>query len=306
MSGCRVGIDLGGTKIEGVRLEGEARLVERIRVETPQGNYSETVRTVAKLVDALCEGQPWPVGIGTPGVEQRANGLMKNCNSTCLNGQPLRADLEQRIGRPVRMANDANCFALAEAMAGAGQGAGLVFGIILGTGVGGGLVVNNKLVVGPSGLAGEWGHSPLPGFRFANTSSEEQQLADRACYCGQINCIETFLSGPGLARTYAELHGGELSPERIGQADDARSRLVMELYFDWLARSLAAVVNVMDPDVIVAGGGLSNLAGLYEPVNARLPSAVFSGECVARLVPPVGGDAVGAVGAAWLWPVHED
>lgn len=294
---ARIGIDLGGTKIAGVRLDHAGRIEASLRHPTPKGDYRGTVAAVRAVVNALDDGAA-AVGVGTPGVKRPTDGLMKNCNSTWLNGKPLEEDLERAIGRPVRIANDADCFALAEARQGAGQGADIVFGVILGTGVGGGIVVRSRLLQGPSGLVGEWGHTPLP---YLGSRPEEAALAPRECYCGRKNCIETFLSGPGMARTHHALHGRSARPEDIAAGADRSLETTWHLYCRQLARSLAQIVNVLDPHVVVLGGGVSNAESLYARVNAALASDVFGGEWCGRVVPAQGGDAVGAVGAAWLW-----
>ncbi len=303
----QIGIDLGGTKIAGVRLAPDGRVEASLRRPTPQGNYQQTVVALAEVIGDLRESADDRVGIGTPGVERPADGRMKNCNSTWLNGQPLRTDLEAEIGQPVRLANDANCFALAEAKQGAGAQSDSVFGVILGTGVGGGIVIDGKLVNGASGLAGEWGHTPLPYLRADTLAPDgvatlERKLSDRPCYCGRLNCIETFLNGGGLSQTHRELWLEEASPETIARKPDQRTKTTWHLYCTLVARSLAQIANIIDPGVIVIGGGLSNASTLYPPVNEQLSRYVFSQECEAKVVAAHGGDAVGAVGAAWLWP----
>ena len=264
----RIGVDLGGTKIEAIALEGE-REVFRRRVVTPRGDYDATLLSIKDLVEQAGEGT---VGIGIPGTLSRVTGLVKNANSTWLIGKPLKQDLEKTLGREVRIENDANCFALSEAVDGAGKGAGVVFGVILGTGVGGGIVVERKVLVGPNGIAGEWGHNPLP-------SPQPEDLPLRRCYCGRTGCIETYLCGPAL--------------ERDG---DPR------LYAERLARSLATVVNILDPDVVVLGGGLSNMAALYSEIPELWKRHVFSDHVATRLARNVHGDSSGVRGAAWLWP----
>ena len=304
---ARIGVDLGGTKVAGVLLEDAGEVKKWVRKPTPKGDYAGTLATISDVVAELTNDADLPLGIGTPGAIRPGDGHMKNCNSTWLNGQPLQNDLEAALGRPVRMANDANCFALAEARQGAGAAAATVFGVILGTGVGGGLVINGKPVLGANGLAGEWGHTPLPDFRSdplqpSDVSGIESRLADRPCYCGRINCIETFLNGGGLRRLHKEIHGKSAQPEEIAEAGDHRKETTWHLYCTLVARSLAQIVNIMDPEIIVIGGGVSNAVRLYGPVNDMLSRYVFGGECITRVVPAVGGDAVGAVGAAWLWP----
>jgi fructokinase len=263
----RIGVDLGGTKIEAIALEG-SREVFRKRVATPRGDYDATLATVASLVNEIGKGS---VGIGIPGTLSRVTGLVKNANSTWLIGKPLKEDLERTLGQEIRLANDANCFALSEAVDGAGEGASVVFGVILGTGVGGGIVVDGKVLVGPNGIAGEWGHNPLP-------CATEKDLPLRACYCGRLGCIETYLCGPALERD------GDLA-----------------LYAERLARSLATVINVLDPDVVVLGGGVSNAGSLYESVPRLWGRYIFSDHISTRLVRNVHGDSSGVRGAAWLW-----
>ncbi|WP_417520203.1 ROK family protein [Minwuia sp.] len=287
----RIGIDLGGTKIEGVALGPSGGELLRRRVPTPQGDYPATLEAVARLVgDIEAEtGQRGSVGIGTPGAISPATGLIKNANSTCLNGQRLDRDLAAALDRPVRLANDADCFALSEATDGAGQGAALVFGVILGTGVGGGIVHHGHLLKGPNAIAGEWGHNPLPWPR-------DDERPGPACYCGKRGCIEAFLSGPALEKQHLARSGEGLPAAQI--EDPA----LWSVYQDRLARALAHVINIVDPDVIVLGGGLSKRARLYAPVRARLPDHVFSDHVATELRPPVHGDSGGVRGAAWLWP----
>ncbi len=292
----RIGIDLGGTKIELIALDGEGRECLRRRVATPQGDYTGTLTAIANLV-AWAEaelGRSAGIGLGTPGAISPATGLMKNCNSTCLNGRPLKQDLEERLGRPVVLANDANCFALSEAADGAGAGADVVFGVILGTGCGAGVVVRGRLLTGPNAIAGEWGHNPLPW-------PKPDELPGPGCYCGKHGCIETWLSGPGLKR---DLPGGEaLDPATISsraQQGDPDCEAALLRYEDRLARALAGVINVLDPDVIVLGGGMSNLARLYESVPRLWQQHVFSDRVDTRLLPPTHGDSSGVRGAAWL------
>ena len=282
----RIGIDLGGTKIEAIALEG-GREVLRKRVPTPRGDYAGTIAAVASLVREMGEGT---VGVGIPGALSRVTGLVKNANSTWLIGKPLKEDLERATGREVRLENDANCFALSEATDGAGRGAGVVFGVILGTGVGGGVVVHGKVLTGPNAIAGEWGHNPLP-------APEPEDLPLPGCYCGRSGCIETYLSGPGLARDYERASGKALAAEEIvSLQDEAVAR-----YEKRLARALASVINVLDPDVIVLGGGMSNVGRLYTEVPRLWSEHVFSDHVATRLVRNAHGDSSGVRGAAWLW-----
>jgi predicted NBD/HSP70 family sugar kinase len=283
----RIGIDLGGTKIEALALDAARREVFRKRVPTPRGDYAATIAAVSSLVKEIGKGS---VGVGIPGALSRATGLVKNANSTWLIGKPLKEDLEEALGRPVRIENDANCFALSEAVDGAGKGARVVFGVILGTGVGGGIVIDAKVVTGANAIAGEWGHNPLP----APTAAD---LPAPPCYCGRTGCIETYLSGPGLARDHERMTGQRLSAEEIASlGNESLSR-----YEERLARSLAGVINILDPEVIVLGGGMSNVARLYTEVPRLWKRYVFSDHVATRLAPPVHGDSSGVRGAAWLW-----
>lgn len=291
----RIGIDLGGTKIEGVVLsdEQDGRELARMRMPTPQGDYEGTIATIVELVEELefLTGRRCKVGVGTPGAISPATGLIKNANSTCLIGQPLDKDLAKALDRPVRLANDADCFALSEAVDGAGKGARLIFGVILGTGVGGGLVWKGELLQGANAITGEWGHNPLPFPR-----DDERPGPD--CYCGRKACIEAFLSGPALEKAYHAASGEALS------AKDITDEAFWATYQDRLARALAHVINIIDPNVIVLGGGLSNVERLYQPVMDLLPKYVFSDHVATEIRPPVHGDSSGVRGAAWLWPAE--
>jgi fructokinase len=296
----RIGIDLGGTKIEGVVLDVQGATRARRRVPTPRDDYEATVNAVAALVrDLEAEiGEEGSVGIGHPGAISPATGLIKNANSTWLNGRPLALDLNRALGRPVRLANDANCFALSEAHDGAGAGSAVVFGVIVGTGTGGGIVVHRQVHTGPNAIAGEWGHNPLPW-------PDAEELPGPKCYCGKQGCIEVFLSGPGWSRDH-EAHTGErLDAPGIalaaaaGQVGAVSS---LERYADRMARALASVINVLDPDVIVLGGGMSNIEALYRNVPERWDRYVFSDRVDTPLRRAMHGDASGARGAAWLWP----
>jgi fructokinase len=287
----RIGIDLGGTKIEGLAIDEAGRELARKRIPAPRGDYAASVSAVVSLVQDLEKSisARANVGIGIPGTLSRVSGLVKNANSTWLIGQPLKQDLEKALGREVRLSNDANCFALSEATDGAGKGARIVFGVILGTGVGGGIVIDGKVVDGPNGIAGEWGHNPLPLPRQAD-------LPLPKCYCGRAGCIETYLSGPGLARDYEQSSGARLAPEEIAKLP------FFERYEERLARSLASVINVLDPDVVVLGGGLSNVERLYSSVARLWGEYIFSDHVATRLVRNAHGDSSGVRGAAWLWP----
>ncbi len=297
----RLGVDLGGTKIEIVALGSEGAELLRRRVATPQNDYDATLAAVAQLVlDAEHELRvplgSSSVGIGTPGSISRATGRLRGCNSVCLNGQPIREDLEQRVGRAIRVTNDANCFALSEASDGAGQGAAVVFGAILGTGVGAGIVVNGRLLDGPNAIAGEWGHNPLPWPR-------DDERPGVLCFCGRAGCIETWVAGPALVRDHLQSTGGARKTVEIvrgAAAGDAACQATLARYEERLARALAHVVNLLDPDVIVLGGGMSNVAQLYANVPALMQPWVFSDRLDTPLVKNVHGDSSGVRGAAWL------
>ena len=296
----RIGIDLGGTKIECAALDPMGSVLMRRRVATPIGDYEATLGAVGELVDAAERelGVRASVGVATPGAISPATGRVKNANSTCLNGRALREDLERRLARPVRVANDANCFALSEAVDGAAAQARVVFGVILGTGVGGGIVVDGRVLDGPNAIAGEWGHNPLPAPRPDETPGP-------ACYCGRAGCVETWLSGPGLAADHARIAGGALTAEQIvaaASSGDAASEATLARYEERLARALAGVINVLDPDAIVLGGGLSKAGRLYERIPRLWGRYVFSDDVRTRLMAPVHGDSSGVRGAAWLWP----
>jgi len=295
----RLGIDLGGTKIEIVALDDDGRELLRRRVPTPASDYEATLRAVADLIEGAERelGQRGSVGIGTPGSISHATGLLKNANSTCLNGKPVKQDIEKVLGREVRIANDANCFALSEAVDGAARDAQVVFGVILGTGVGGGIVVSRRVLVGANAIAGEWGHNPLPLPGKADLPLPE-------CHCGRQGCIETYISGPGMAALHARATGGTLTPPQIvaaAEAGDEGAERTMQRYEDRLARSLANVINILDPDVIVLGGGMSNIERLYASVPRLSQRHVFSDRVDTKLVRHHHGDSGGVRGAAWLW-----
>jgi fructokinase len=298
----RIGVDLGGTKIEAIALGADGTILARHRVPTPIGDYAGTLDAVASLVGEIEQklGTQGSVGVGTPGAISSKTGLIKNSNSTVLIGKRLDQDLAAKLQRPVRLANDANCFALSEAADGAGAGAHVVFGVILGTGVGGGVVVERKIVVGRNDIAGEWGHNPLPWPR-------AEELPGVPCYCGKSGCIETFLSGPGLARAYRAASGKSLTAEEVARtaaAGEPRASACLDLYADRLARGLTAVINVLDPDVIVLGGGLSNIARLYDELPTRIATYAFSDSIDTPIVRARHGDSSGVRGAAWLWPAQ--
>ena len=328
----RIGIDLGGSKIEGLVLGppvpnggpngGNERA--RRRVPTPAGDYAATVAAVAGLVAALVQdsgcGKDAPVGVGIPGAVSLATGLIKNANSTCLIGKPFDRDLAAATGRKIRLANDADCFAVSEATDGAGAGHAVVFGVILGTGVGGGITVNGRLLKGRNAIAGEWGHNPLPWPQVLAGAADDERPGP-ACYCGKLGCIETFVSGPGLERDFAAAAGGPggasgVSPanimtsgrrlaaaEIVARADSGEPEAVaaMTRYMHRLARALASVINVLDPGVVVLGGGMSNARRLYDAVPRLWGEFVFSDEVTTPLRPAKHGDSSGVRGAAWLW-----
>lgn len=296
----RIGIDLGGTKTEVIAVDAAGAELARRRVDSPRDDYAATLETIVACVrwaEAAACAPGASVGIGTPGSLSRVTGRLKNANSTWLNGQPLVDDLSRRLDRPVRIANDADCFALSEAKDGAGQGEAVVFGVIVGTGTGAGIVVGGRLLTGPNGIAGEWGHNPLPW-------AEDTERPGPACYCGKAGCIETFLSGPGLRRDHQRAGGDALAPEAIvarAREGDAACAATLDRYVERMARSLAHVINILDPDVIVLGGGMSNIDLLYDAVPRRWGRYVFSDAVATRLVRHRYGDASGVRGAAWLW-----
>lgn len=301
----RIGIDLGGTKIEGIVLTADGTIRERLRVPTPSGPYEESVAAIAGIVHELeaRAGRKARVGVAHPGAISPATGLIKNANSTRLNGRPLKADLERALGREVRLANDANCLAISEASDGAAAGCAIVFGVILGTGVGGGVVIDGKGLVGAQAIAGEWGHNPLPLPR-------DDERPGPACYCGRAGCIETWLSGPSLHEQFARHTGRDLQATAIAdaaRAGDAEAAAQIELYCDRLARALAGIINILDPQAIVLGGGLSKIDQLYARVPQLWTRYIFSEpESIAtQLLPPKYGDSSGVRGAAWLWPEEE-
>jgi fructokinase len=294
----RIGIDVGGTKLEAIALDRNSRELLRHRIPAPKGDYAATLSAIVSLVATVetTVGERGTVGVGIPGAISPATGLVKNANSTWLNGRPMADDLPRLLARPVRFENDANCFALSEATDGAAQGASVVFGVIVGTGTGGGLVVSGRALTGANAIGGEWGHNPLP-------AQEDDERPGPLCYCGRRGCIETFLSGPALTRDYggagapvdaAEIAGRARSGDRAADACLAR-------YEHRMARALASVINIVDPDVIVLGGGLSNIERLYESVPRLWTSHVFSDRVTTRLVRARHGDSSGVRGAAWLW-----
>lgn len=298
----RIGIDLGGTKIEAIALDRDGTIRVRRRVPAPRGDYAATLTALRDLAQAVESeaGAIGPIGVGIPGTISPATGLIKNANSVWLIGHPLDRDLAEATGRPVRLANDANCFALSEASDGAGAGYGVVFGAILGTGCGSGIVVDGRVLTGPNAIAGEWGHNPLPW-------PQPDECPGPACYCGKSGCQETFLSGTGLERDFREQTGRDLNGAAIvaaAEAGDRQAENALQRYEHRLARGLAAILNVIDPDVVVLGGGLSNLDRLYRNVPKLWGAFVFSDSVSTPLVKNRHGDSSGVRGAAWLWPAE--
>jgi len=295
----RIGIDLGGTKIEGIALTHDGKILYRERIDTPRDDYRDTVDALVQLIQTIetQAGKQGSIGIGIPGTISPATGLVKNANSTWLIGQPLNKDLEQKLQRPVRIANDANCFAVSEATDGAAAGAANVFGVIIGTGTGGGICINGRPLVGANAIGGEWGHNPLPW-------PQPDELPGPECYCGLHGCIETWLSGTGISNRFHEQTGKSLSaPEIVALSEqgDEQAEQAMQQYEHRMARGLASVINIVDPDVIVLGGGMSNVHRLYQNVPKIWGDYVFSDRVDTRLVPPKHGDSSGVRGAAWLW-----
>jgi fructokinase len=295
----RIGIDLGGTKIEGLALGPDGREIDRRRIAAPRGSYDDTIRAVVDLVTTIetVAHASGSIGVGIPGAISPATGLIKNANSTWLIGKPLAEDLSRALARPVRLANDANCLALSEATDGAAAGAAVVFGVIIGTGTGGGLVVDGRVIAGANAIAGEWGHNPLP-------APEDDERPGPPCYCGRSGCIETFLSGPALARDYMARGGGDLpAADIVSRVDrDDRAAATLDRYERRFARAIASIINVLDPDVIVLGGGLSNITRLYDRVPQLWGAHVFSDRVDTRLLRAKHGDSSGVRGAAWLFP----
>jgi len=299
----RIGIDLGGTKTEIIALNNQGQTLARERVPTPRDNYPAIIQTLVDLVHRIEHrlGIQGTVGVATPGALSPATGLIKNSNSTCLIGQPLDKDLTAALRRPVKFSNDANCFALSEAVDGAAAGAAIVFGVIIGTGTGGGIAINQQVLTGTNGIAGEWGHNPLPW-------PQTDELPGPSCYCGKQGCIETFLSGPGIAHDYKTATGQSLTPPEIvaqASAGEPAAQATLSRYSNRLARGLASIINVLDPDVIVLGGGMSNISHLYTQVPNLWGRYVFSDRVDTLLKPAKHGDSSGVRGAAWLWPLSE-
>ena len=299
----RIGIDVGGTKIDGIVLNSEGEILKSITRDTP-GDYFKLITTLKSVVSELdaSVNATCPVGIGSPGAWVETTGLMKNCNNTAMNGKPFLHDMQRLLNRPVRIANDADCMVVSEATDGAAQSANSVFGVIIGTGVGGGWVVNGNLVTGPNGLTGEWGHNPFPLTHSAIHSKLNLSDQKRACYCGRLNCVETFLSGRGLQQTHRELHGQERSAVDIGKGEDPEARTTVAEYCEQLAVALSVIVNALDPHAIVLAGGLSNINQLYVALPDRLRELAFSSEGQTKIYRAVHGDSSGRRGAAWLFP----
>lgn len=298
-SQLHIGLDLGGTKTEVIALDSHGNQKFRKRVPTPSNDYLSIIKTIVELVICVEKelGKTGTVGVGTPGAISPASGLIKNSNTVCLIGKPIKLDLERALCRPIRLANDADCFTISEAIDGAGAFDKVVFGVIVGTGTGGGIVVNKELISGPNSISGEWGHNPLPW----QNSSERPGYQ---CYCGKYGCIETFLSGPGLARDHEYMTGNRLTAVEIARLDEEGDKEVnatLIRYEDRFARSLAGVINILDPDIVVLGGGLSNLNRLYDSVPQLLHHYVFSDRVDTKIVRAVHGDSSGVRGAAWLW-----
>lgn len=296
----RIGIDLGGTKIEALAIDNQGVELARHRIDTPRDDYDATIMAIVGLVDRLEEqtGKTGTVGAGIPGSFSRITGLIKNANSTWLNGRSLDRDLATALGREVRLANDANCFAVSEAMDGAAAGKHVVFGVILGTGCGGGVAIAGRVHEGPNGVAGEWGHNPLPWQR-------PEEYPGPACYCGKRGCMEMWVSGTGIALDYRTVTGRARTTQEIVsefEAGDREATAAVERFEDRLARGLAQVINILDPDVIVIGGGVSRVPHIYEALPKKLPAYVFGGEASTPVLPAVFGDSSGVRGAAWLWP----
>ena len=295
----RIGVDLGGTKIEAVALDDAGSELAKQRVATPRGNYPGTLDAIAELVSALEQqtGQSGTVGVGMPGSFSTVTGVVRNANSTWLIGQPFDHDLQARLGREVRFANDANCLAVSEAVDGAGAGAAVVFAVILGTGVGGGVALNGKVHNGHNAIGGEWGHNPLGWM-------EPEEFPGPDCYCGKRGCIETFVSGTGFEQDFLRTTGERIRGLEIvarAASGDADADAALQRYEHRLARSMATLANVLDPDVFVLGGGMSNLPQIYETLSRLVPNWTLGGEFTTPIRPAKHGDSSGVRGAAWLW-----
>ncbi len=299
----RIGIDIGGTKIEAAALGPDGGIVLRKRVATPGPDYTAVIKAISGLVREVERelGRRASIGISMPGALSPATGLVKNSNSTCLNGRAFDKDLEAALGRNLRFANDANCFALSEAVDGAGQGLETVFGVILGTGVGGGISMRGRVLTGPNAISGEWGHNPLPW-------PKDDERPGPLCYCGKQGCIESFLSGPALARDHRARTGENFEASQLAaraSQGDFTAEATMQIYEERLARALASAINLLDPDAVILGGGVGQIERLYETVPRLWRRYVFSDTVTTRLLPPRWGDSSGVRGAAWLWPEDE-
>lgn len=312
MNEFRIGIDLGGSKIEAIVMDDDGEVKHRLRVDTPKDNYAETLNVTRELVDNLEKKagitEPLPLGIGTPGAISLSSGLMKNCNNTCLNGMPLREDLEKLTSRPVRIANDADCLTLSEASSGAATGSNNVFGVILGTGVGGGIYLNDRLVQGVNAITGEWGHNPLALDNLATDGEAYPAMASRLCYCGHMNCVESWLAGPSFELSFEIVSGRRLPAAEIVDLvaqEDPQAIMTMNRYHNMLALALSTIINILDPEKIVLGGGMSNIQSLYTEVPKYLDRYVFSDRVDTQVVKARHGDSSGVRGAAWLWPAGD-
>ena len=298
----RIGVDLGGTKVEVIAIDRDGKELMRERLPTPENDYQQTLQVITALITSAettlgVSASSTTVGVATPGALSAVTGRLKNSNSVCLNNQPIQQDLEALLKKSVRISNDANCFALSEASDGNAMGASVVFGVIVGTGTGAGIIVNGKLLSGVNAIAGEWGHNPIPW-------PNETELPGPVCYCGKRGCIETFLSGPGLRRDLKTVSGCDDDAKSIvnkSEQGDAACEAALQRYEDRMARALAHVINILDPDVIVLGGGMSNIKRLYKNVPGIWGQYVFSDRVDTKLLPAKHGDSSGVRGAAWLW-----
>ena len=293
----RIGIDLGGTKIEGIAINSDGEIAVRKRIDTPRGDYHQILHSIVSLVNDIAAGRNFTLGIGTPGAISPTTGLLRNSNTTELNGQPIQSDLQALLQQPIKISNDANCFALSEAVDGAAAGKDIVFGVIIGTGTGAGIAIHGRPLLGKNAIAGEWGHNPIPW-------PTEEEIPGPQCYCGKSGCIETFLSGPGFSHEFVRQSGNSIKAEQIvelAEQGDPGATIVVNKYIDRLARSLAHVINILDPDVIVLGGGMSNIQMLYTEVPKIWKNYVFSDAVTTQLIAPQHGDSSGVRGAAWLW-----
>ena len=298
---ARIGIDLGGTKIEAILMDADGKITLTERLQTPKNSYSETLTSISRIIASLNALNDLPIGIGTPGAISLLTGLMKNCNSTFLNGMRLREDLEQKLGREVRIANDADCFTLSEANDGAAKNDASVFGVILGTGVGGGICIDKQLIAGINAICGEWGHNTLA---LASYQGDFKPRPGRKCYCGRVDCVETWLSGPAFQRSFLEATGQKCSAKEVvlkANKGEAPACEIVDQYHNLLALALSVIINILDPHVIVLGGGMSNTKSIYGHIEKHLDKYVFSDQVNNKIVPALHGDSSGVRGAAWLW-----